>query len=122
MRDSLALFLSASASAQSIHCLPTAPSNRTGLAPAAVRDVTIITKARTALVVPNAIEVVMVDGRRDFFTSFVSHDKARSGQPRCRPHLPPSAATELGAVPARHPPVAVEHTHRLCGGQKGIVT
>lgn len=42
-----------------------------------MKDVNFITKARTALVVPNAIEVVMVDGRRDFFTSFVSHDKAR---------------------------------------------
>ena len=42
----------------------------------ALQNVTQVVKARTALVVPNAIEVVTLDGRRDFFTSFITHDKA----------------------------------------------
>ncbi len=42
----------------------------------ALQNVTQIVKARTALVVPNAIEVVTLDGKRDFFTSFITHDKA----------------------------------------------
>ena len=42
----------------------------------ALQNVTQIVKARTALVVPNAVEVVTLDGKRDFFTSFITHDKA----------------------------------------------
>jgi len=42
----------------------------------ALQSVTAIVKARTALVVPNAIEVVTMGDRRDFFTSFILHDKA----------------------------------------------
>ena len=42
----------------------------------ALQNVTQIVKARTALVVPNAIEVVTLDGKRDFFTSFITHDRA----------------------------------------------
>ena len=42
----------------------------------ALQNVTQILKARTALMIPNAIEVVTLDGKRDFFTSFITHDKA----------------------------------------------
>jgi hypothetical protein len=42
----------------------------------ALQSVTAILRAKTALVVPNAIEIVTMGDRRDFFASFITLDKA----------------------------------------------
>lgn len=39
-----------------------------------LRDVTSITKEKTALVIPNAIQVIVDCGDKLFFTSFVTRD------------------------------------------------
>lgn len=39
-----------------------------------LRDITSITKEKTALVIPNAIQVVVDGGEKLFFTSFVTRD------------------------------------------------
>lgn len=39
------------------------------------KSITVVRKAKTALVVPNAIEIT-ANGKKEFFTSFISHEKA----------------------------------------------
>lgn len=39
-----------------------------------LRDITSITKEKTALVIPNAIQIVTDGGEKLFFTSFVTRD------------------------------------------------
>lgn len=40
------------------------------------QDVTIVRKAKTMKIVPNALQVCQVGGKRDFFASFIYHDHA----------------------------------------------
>lgn len=40
------------------------------------KDVVTITKEKTALVIPNAIQLITVEGDKHFFTTFAARDKA----------------------------------------------